>query len=299
MTLDQLKTFLSVARLGGVRRAAKQMNISQPAISARIAALETSLGTLLFERKSTGVLLNKQGVLLRNHAEQIALSLERIKAEVVPPEGLNSLLRLGVAETIAQSWLPDFLAALRRKYPNLNIEISVDISLNLRELLLDRALDLALLMGPVSEFSANNIDLPTFELSWFRPKNLGKPDLTATPIISFNRNSRPFRELRHELLERYGGTVQIFPTNSLSAGFEMVAAGIGVGVFPSILGQRLLEAKQIVKFNPGWHPKALRFTASYVDEPHDELAAQAAQIALRTAEKYAGDKPKFDTKKEN
>lgn len=287
MTLDQLKTFLWVARLSGIRRAAKQMNISQPAISARIAGLEESLGVSLFERARSGVSLTKQGVLLRNHAEQIALSLERIKAEVVPPEGVNGLLRLGIAETIAQSWLPNFLSALRRKYPNLYVEISVDISLHLREQLLDRALDLALLMGPVSEFSTNNIDLPAFDLSWFRPKDLVEPDLTTTPVITFNRNTRPYRELRFELLERYGGTVQIFPTNSLSAGFEMVAAGIGVGVFPSVLGQRLLEAKQIAIFDPGWHPEALRFTASYVGEPRDEVAAQAAEIALIAAKRYA------------
>jgi len=290
MTLDQLKTFLWVARLSGIRRAAKQMNISQPAISARIAGLEESLGVSLFERARSGVSLTKQGVLLRNHAEQIALSLERIKAEVVPPEGVNGLLRLGLAETIAQSWLPDFLSALRRKYPNLNVEISVDISLHLRELLLDRALDLALLMGPVSEFSINNIDLPAFDLSWFRPKNLIEPDLATTPVITFNRNTRPYRELRFELLDRYGGAVQIFPTNSLSAGFEMVAAGIGVGIFPSVLGQRLLEAKQIAKFDPGWHPEALRFTASYIGEPRDELAAQAAKMALFAAKRYADDR---------
>ena len=55
MTLDQLITFLWVSRLGGVRRAAQEMNISQPAVSGRIAALEQSLGLQLFERAQRGV----------------------------------------------------------------------------------------------------------------------------------------------------------------------------------------------------------------------------------------------------
>ena len=126
MTLEQLRTFLWVARLGGVRKAAEQMNISQPAVSARITSLESDLGTALFSRGPTGVTLTKQGVLLRNHAEQIAALVERIKADVMPADSVSSLLRLGVAETVAQTWLPDFIARLHQTYPKLKIEVSVE-----------------------------------------------------------------------------------------------------------------------------------------------------------------------------
>lgn len=60
MTLDQLTTFLWVSRLGGVRKAALEMNISQPAVSGRIAALEASLSTTLFDRAQRGVSLTKK-----------------------------------------------------------------------------------------------------------------------------------------------------------------------------------------------------------------------------------------------
>ena len=286
MTLDQIKTFLWVARLGGIRRAALQMNITQPAVSNRIAALEDSLGTVLFDRMNRGVTLTKQGALLHNHAEKIALTLEQIRAEVVPQKTDTSLLRLGVAETIALSWLPIFISSLRSNYPKITIEITVDISLILREQLLDRVLDLVLLMGPISEYSVDNIDLPHYEIGWFKSYGSKMPDLTQTPVISYSRTTRPYRELRVEMHNRYGAAVQMFPSNSLSAGFEIVAAGIAVGVFPKTLVHRLIEDQRIETFDPGWVPAPLQFTASYIGDPRDELARRAAQIAHKAAIEY-------------
>lgn len=283
MTFEQLRTFLTVARMGGVRKAAEQMHVSQPAVSTRISSLESYLGTELFSRVSTGVVLTRNGVLLQQHAEQIMELMERIKADVMAVDSISSLLRLGVAETVAQTWLPDFLTELHRVFPRLNIEVSVDISLNLREMLMDRSLDLTILMGPISEYSTDNLDLPPFELAWYRPIDLQEPDLRTTPVITYNRNSRPHRELSQELRDRYGITAQVFPTNSLSTGFEMVASGIGVGILPHVLGRRLVEENRIATFDPGWQPTPLRFTATYIGEPRNELISRAAKVAQKIA----------------
>ena len=286
MTLDQLKTFLWVSRLGGVRKAAQEMNITQPAVSGRIAALEESLGTTLFERTHRGVTLTKQGVLLRDYAEKIADLVEQIKSNVVPAESVNSLLRIGVAETIVQLWLPSFLSALYEKYPNLNVEISVDVSVDLRQQLIERSLDLALLMGPISEFSVDNVELPPVELAWFASAKVPTPIMGTTPIITYNRNSRPYRELRREATKRHGDNTKIFPSSSIYAGLEMVASGIGVGIFPRKLGSELIKQNRIVEFDPGWNLAPLHFTASFIGEPRNELCVQAAELAERIALQY-------------
>lgn len=287
MTLEQLRTFLTVARMGGVRKAAEQMNISQPAVSARISSLEDYLGTGLFSRETTGVVLTRKGVLLKEHAEQIMAITERIKGDVMAEDSVSSLLRLGVAETIAQTWLPEFLSKLHGRFPKLTIEVTVDTSINLREMLFDRSLDLSILMGPVSESSTDNLDLPPFELNWYRPLGLTDPDLSNTPVITYNRSSRPYRELAQQLRDRYGSSAQIFPTNSLSTGFEMVASGIGIGILPNVLGRRLVEENRIATFDPGWQPSPLRFTATYIGEPRNELIARAARIAQEIARGHA------------
>lgn len=286
MTLDQLTTFLWVSRLGGVRKAALEMNISQPAVSGRIAALEASLGTLLFDRAQRGVSLTKKGVLLREYAESIVDIIEDIKSNVVPAEAVDSLLRIGVAETIVQLWLPAFLADLYRTYPNIKVEIVVDVSVNLRQQLLERSLDLAIMMGPVSEFSIDNVQLPAVELTWFRAKDKPDTDFNTVPVVSYTRQSRPFRELRRELRSRYGHNTQIFPSSSIYAGLEMVASGIGVGLFPQQLGLELIKQGRIVAFDPGWTLESLEFTASYIGDPRNSLCADAATIAATAAAQY-------------
>lgn len=286
MTLEQLRTFLWVSRLGGVRKAAQEMNITQPAVSGRIAALEESLGTTLFERTHRGVSLTKQGVLLCDYAEKIADLVERIKSNVVPAESVNSLLRIGVAETIVQSWLPAFLSSLYERYPNLNVEITVDLTVNLRQQLMERSLDLAFLMGPVSEFSVDNIELPAVELCWFTAFDKPTPDLHRTPIVSYNRHSRPYRELKRQLTTRYGDDIKIFPSSSIYAALEMVASGIGVGLFPRRLGDALIRQQRVREFDPGWKLQPLRFTASFVGDPLNELCKQAAEQAQQVAQDY-------------
>lgn len=291
MTLEQLRTFFWVARLGGVRRAAEQMHLSQPAVSARIAALETALGATLFERATDGMRLTKRGEKLLIYAGQIHRIQEDIKANIVDPAGLEAQLRVGVSETVVQSWLPDFVAALRSEYPMVDVEITVDVSHNLRESLLNRALDLAILMGPISEFRVHNIDLPDFELVWIRSPDLPFDGdeamlLKNTPVISYARNTRPFQDLRTRLLDHYGGDVRLFPSSSLSACIRMVATGLGVGAFPRHLIKAQLESGDLVAFDPGWQPDRLRFTASYLGEPKSHIAEQAARIAQAAANEY-------------
>jgi DNA-binding transcriptional LysR family regulator len=286
MTLDQLKTFLWVSRLGGVRKAAHEMNITQPAVSGRISALEESLGTTLFDRTHRGVSLTKQGVLLRDYAEKIADLIEGIKSNVVPADSVNSLLRIGVAETVVQLWLPLFLSELYEEYPNLNVEISVDVTVNLRQQLIERSLDLAILMGPISEFSIDNIELAAVDLGWFAKASADVPAMGSTPIISYNRNSRPYRELRREVTSRYGDTTKIFPSSSIYAGLEMIASGIGVGIFPRQLATELIKQNRIVEFDPGWKLAPLHFTASFVGEPRIELCAKAAELASKVSREY-------------
>lgn len=144
----------------GVRRAAQSLNVTQPAVSARIKTLEESFAVALFDRNSGGMTLTKRGEMLVRYAEQFEHLAEQVNANIIAPDAIEQQLRLGVAETIAQSWLPDFVSSLHRHFPRVQIEIDVEFSTHLRERLLDREIDLAVLLGPVSEVTVTNIILP-------------------------------------------------------------------------------------------------------------------------------------------
>lgn len=286
MTFDQIKTFLWVARLGGFRRAAERLNLSQPAVSTRIANLEQELRAPLFERGPGELVLTKQGTLLLSYAEQMLFVEEEIKQRVANPSETEGLFRVGASETIAQAWLPEFLKAFSEQYPRVNVDLTVDISLTLRSELLERKLDLALLMGPVSEFSVENVNLPTFDLHWYRSTKNPQTDLSQIPVISYSSKTRPYRELMSELSRRVGPKLRVYASASLSASLKMIAAGIAVGPYPRALANDFLASGQIVEFDPGFQPQPLSFTASYLSEPRSFLIENSAEIARTVAEHW-------------
>ena len=291
MTFDQIKTFLWVARLGGFRRAAERLHLSQPAVSTRIANLEAELRVSLFERGPGALVLTKQGALLLSYAEQMLFVEEEIKQRVANPGETEGLFRVGASETIAQAWLPDFLKAFSETYPRVSIDLIVDISGNLRNGLLERSLDLAFLMGPVSEFSVENVDLPTFELHWYKSTANPNVDLSRIPVISYATKTRPYRELRSELSRRIGPQARVYSSASLSASLQMIAAGVAVGPYPRALASALIAAGQIEEFDPGISPSPLAFTASYLGEPRSFLTESSALIARQVAQDWDRDHP--------
>ncbi|MGB7243761.1 MAG: LysR family transcriptional regulator [Sulfitobacter sp.] len=283
MTFDQIRTFLWVARLGGFRKAAQRLHLSQPAVSTRISNLENELRVPLFERRPGELVLTKHGTLLLSYAEQMLFVEEEIKQRVANPSEAEGLFRIGASETIAQAWLPEFLKAFSQQYPRVNVDLTVDISLNLRAALLERRLDLAFLMGPISEFTVENVALPPFDLHWYRSTGNEQTDLSAIPIISYSSKTRPYQELMSELARRIGPSVRVFSSASLSASLKMIAAGIAVGPYPRALANDFLDAGQIVEFDPGFRPQPLAFTASYLSVPRSFLSENSAEIARSVA----------------
>ena len=283
MTFEQIRTFLWVARLGGFRKAADRLYLSQPAVSTRISTLEQELQVSLFERGSGNLVLTKHGALLLSYGEQMLFVEEEIKQRVANPSDTVGLFRVGASETIAQAWLPEFLKAFSKEYPRVNVDLTVDISLNLRTALLERRLDLVFLMGPISEFTVENVVLPSFELHWYRSPTNPITDLTKIPVISYSNKTRPYRELISELSRTVGPKARVFASASLSASLKMIASGIAVGPYPRALASDFLASGQIVEFETGFRPQPLEFTASYLSEPRSFLAENSAKIAQSIA----------------
>lgn len=292
LNLEQLRTFVAVVRFGGVSRAADALNLTQPAVTARIRNLEEVLKGPLFDRSAGAMRLTKRGERLLTYARRFEQLSEMVERDVIDPAGLERHLRIGVSETIAQCWLPDLIARLHRRYPRLEIEFNVDISLNLREDLLNREIELAILLGPISEYSVDNIELPGFDLAWYVAADAAEEDdpaaYFARPVLTYARNTRPYRELRDLLFERTGPEISIFPSSSLSACFRLVSANLGVAALPKALGAEYVAAGRIREFDPGWVPLPLRFTASYIAEPKSHVVETAAKLAREAALHHAG-----------
>lgn len=294
-SLVQLETFVWVATLGGFRRAAEKLNATQPAISARIVSLEEGLGVKLFERGPGAVTLTAKGQELLAYSEKVlrmtALLQQRAASGVGGGLSLSGLLRLGVSETIVHTILPTYLSRLYEASPAIDVEITVDATVNLRNELVARSLDLAFLMGPVSEYSISNLDLAAYPLIWAASPAIGLPEgrqvkleeLAQHPILTYGRNTRPYMELKMRFAEVSDSPVRLFASSSLAAVMRMVKDGIGVAAIPRALVQDDLDSGKLVAAPCQWIPSDLRFTASFASEPPNPLVDFAATLAQRVS----------------
>jgi DNA-binding transcriptional LysR family regulator len=238
-SLTQIETFHRVARAGSFQAAAAQLNTTQPAVSARIRELERALGVLLFDRSGRQARLTTRGRHLLAHAQRLLAVAGEIQDEVGGTAALSGLVRLGVADTIALTWLPDLLDRLAREAPGLGVELEIDLTVNLSRLLAARAIDLALIVGqpPGPGFTA--LPLGRVGLAWMASPRLDLPDgpvpaaeLARQPIIAHTRGSHQHVMIQRWFREQGAEPERIGFCSSLATIVRLTVAGLGLAVLP-------------------------------------------------------------------
>ena len=148
-SLSCYRIFYTVAKTGNISRAAKELYISQPAISKSIQKLEDSLGCELFRRSSRGVLLTEEGELLYTHVssafETLALGEDKLKNSLELGVGH---LKIGVSSTLCKYILLPYLKEFTRQYPHINISITCQSTNETLQLLEENKIDIGLIGKP-------------------------------------------------------------------------------------------------------------------------------------------------------
>ena len=144
--LTQYRIFYAVARAGNISRAAKELFISQPAISKSISKLEESLGMALFIRNSRGVSLTAEGQVLFQHVEAAFEALERGENELKQIQNLHiGQLKIGVSNTLCKYILLPYLKGFIAQYPHVRILIESQDTARTISMLEQQKLDIGLI----------------------------------------------------------------------------------------------------------------------------------------------------------
>ncbi|HEX8121099.1 MAG TPA: LysR family transcriptional regulator [Solirubrobacteraceae bacterium] len=144
MTFAQLRAFATVARLGSVTAAASALGVSEPAVSAQVAALRRDLADALFVRAGAGIKLTPGGERLAAAAAEIIGLADRARREVT--EAAHPLLRLAVTPSVAEVVTAPLLDAFTRRRPALEVAQEIAPGSGFGALLADRRADVVL--GP-------------------------------------------------------------------------------------------------------------------------------------------------------
>src|SRR5215470_6833335 len=280
-----LETFMWVATLRSFRGAAEKLNTTQPAVSMRIAQLEDDLGVRLLERDRRLVALTQKGQELLGHAER----LMRLRAEMIEAVGdrstMRGIVRLGVSESIVHTWLPRLIERVNAAYPNLELEIEVDISPNLRDRLVAKDLNLAFLLGPISNPNVHSRPLCSFPVAFIAGDKIRFPHRSITlehivkwPIVTFSRNTQPHMALR-EMLARKGLRATIHASASLATVVRMALDGIGIAVIPPAIIKNVAAGEKLRRLNTKMKLPELNFVVSWPATPENFAARKVAEIA--------------------
>ena len=145
MTLSQLRTFRAVARLNSFSRAAEELHLTQPAVSAQIVALENTLKIKLFDRMGKKIALTEPGSAVLACAEDISLRVSQMQRELEDLGELNAgTLHIGASMLVGVYLMPQMLARFRDRYPLVKLVVSVDPARHVIDMTLRNELDIGI-----------------------------------------------------------------------------------------------------------------------------------------------------------
>ena len=293
MTLRQLVTFANVARLGSVKAAARELGISEPAVSAAVGALRTEIGDELYVRQGHALVLTAQGERLASLAAEIGGLADRVTA-TVDDEPVERLLHIVVTGSVEEHVVGPLLAAFAERTPDVHANVEVAPAPDFADLLSRRRADIAL--GPRPSI-AEAPDLVAAPFLRYRMVVIAPPDhpLAARPVVEPAdlagerwlvgvEGAEPesaigqfFARARIEPVD-----VRAFPSDA--AAVSAVAAGEGVTLALLHAAAEALRRRAVVRLPVRGTPVADRWYASTLEDGHCLTGAAALRRFATTSE---------------
>ena len=293
INLKQLEAFVWVADLHSFRGAAERLHTTQPNISSRISRLEAALGVTLMTRDAGSVTLTPKGEDLLLRARTVLRSAEAFLQAADKTDLSEGVLKLGATEIIVHSWLRDFLRRLKARFPDVVVELTIDLAANLEGELAKRALDLSLQNGPFAHKASGRAGLGSYPMVWVASPALGlRPaqrqtmqQLSQFPILTHARDSAPFAEIANRF-RSLRNAARLVPSSNLAACLQMTLDGMGLAALPRAMVDVHLASGDLVEIQSDWTPKSLGFEARYDAQTAPAFVAEAASLAADCARAY-------------
>ena len=192
------EVFLAVAENLSFSKAARDLFISQPAVTKHIKELEKQYRTSLFERKGNRIFLTKAGEFAYNFFKQIRTQYRNFEFELSQlNDSFKGSLRIGASSTIAQYILPQSLAAFHKSFPEIELFLFNGNSVQMEQKLIKGEIDLALVENASSHqdikyrdfFDDEIVAVTGINSVYARKNSISVADLKSIPIVLREKGS--------------------------------------------------------------------------------------------------------------
>src|SRR6266513_1957403 len=256
----QLRAFATLARTGSFTLAAKELYLSQSAVSHSMKALEQDVGCRLLDRVGKKVLLTQAGEQLLHHAQKILSEMSQAR------DSLRQLgkwgrarLRVGASTTACQYILPAVLREFKESFPQCLINVEPGDTPEAIALLRENRIDLALALQPKNEEKMDFHPLFTDEMvflmspshPWATAGRVTREEIPRQHYVLYNKNSYTFRMVEDYFHADDMVLNTVMEFGSMEAIKELVKLSVGVSILAPWIAQKELRDKLLVSLPLG------------------------------------------------
>ncbi len=292
MTLHQLRIFNAVARHQSYSRAAEELRLTQPAVSAQVHELERTLGVTFFERVGRSIVLTEAGKELLAYAQKVCTLTEEARTAMEELEGLQrGRIALAAVSTAGAYVLPSLLGAFRGRYPGISISLEVTNRAIVRDRLLHNEVDLVVMGRPpegvahvAAPFLSDELVViaspahPLAKSKRIPVKWLAQEVLIAREVGSGTRMNAD------EFFHQQGVKVSVgLELSDNSAVKEAVAAGLGIALLSRHALRMELALRRLVVLDVQGLPLTRQWNVVYREDKRLSRAAVAFRAFLLTS----------------
>jgi DNA-binding transcriptional LysR family regulator len=252
MTLEQLRIFLAVVENLHFTRAAEELYITQPAVSAAIQSLEREYSVKLFHRVGRRIEVTDAGRLLKLEAQKI---LEQVALTERGLRELNDLkrgeLRLGSSLTIGNYWLPDKISEFQAKYPGISVQCTLANAGEICEGTASGLFDLGVITGEVKStlkdvLESEVVDSDRLQIvvgkshPWYERAEITLDQLTTSPWI-MRESGSGIQHMFEQALQNWGIALSDLKIVLILSTSEMVKAVVEGGVGAAAISEMMIQ----------------------------------------------------------
>ena len=256
----QLRAFATLARTGSFTLAAKELYLSQSAVSHSMKALEQEAGCRLLDRMGKKVLLTQAGEQLLHHTEKILQEMHLARSSLAQlGKWGHGRLRIAASTTACQYILPSVLREFKESFPNSLIAIEPGDARKAVELLHEHRVDLALALEPRNEDRLEFHSLFTDELTfivgamhpWAKAGQVIHSEIPKQNYVIYSKNSCTFRLIEEYFHQEEMVLNAVIELGSMDAIKELVKLGLGVCILAPWIAQKELQEQSLVSLPLG------------------------------------------------
>lgn len=287
MELHQLRSFIAVAEAGHLTRAAERLNVSQPAVTAHIKALEAEWGLDLFERRPSGMLLTPAGRRMLAEAQNLLVAAEALRNQARAIKGeVAGVARVGTLSDPHFIRVAELMNAAVLRYPALEIQLHHEVTGAAFEKVRDGELDASYYYGELEHPKVADMALREIAYRIVAPASwsprieganwqaIAAEPWVMTPAISTHH------QLASALFHQHG----IEPATVVQADDEfvvgsLVVAGVGIGLMREDLALEHVRSGEVCLWRDVRLPTCLKFVYLRERERDPVIRALAELLA--------------------